>query len=207
MSKITTADCKKFLDGHDAPFLARTESHTGLTRSDTWIRVRKYKDENGVVCRDFANTGIPAVVVLGEGSQGLEVMRHRALGIWEKAFRDHFENWYGSPPSYAWEEKVLWSSLTARDFAFGVGQGEVTEDEDGYYYFFQPVTVQASEPWDQHSAINHLFPSHITGDEICESTYTFSGNGANGNLDIDVTQDLIALGFKHDKKLDGISGS
>lgn len=191
MAKITTADCKKFLVGVTSPFLSRTEKITQSSSSSEWIRIRKYKDAQGIVCRDMANTGVPVVFVLAEINGGLVLKRERALCLWEKTFESRFpdaqeEDWYD-----AWEEKVMWPSLRAEDFAFGFGA-----DGTEVYYFFQPVT--AHEGYDQHSPIDFLFPRNITGGEMCESTFDFGG---------DVTADLIGAGFIHDKQLDNMSGS
>ncbi|RYY11925.1 MAG: hypothetical protein EON55_13330 [Alphaproteobacteria bacterium] len=210
MSKISTADCKAFLAAHDDPFLTRTERYaTVLTRSAKWIRLRKYKDANGVVCRDFANTGIPAVVVLAETDQGLAVKRHRGLGKWEKAFETYFEAWEDNDPASivdTWEEKMLWPSFRAEDFAFGFGVGGMMDDLNAHYYSFQPITCLGpnADGYDQHMAIDHLFPPHIGADQMCESTYAFSMNGADA---ANVTQDLIAVGFRHDASLNDMSGS
>jgi hypothetical protein len=191
MAKISTADCKKFLVGVTSPFLSRSEKITGLSASSEWIRIRKYKDANGIVCRDMANTGVPVVFVLAEDNGRLVLKRERALCIWEKTFETRFpdagdEDWYDT-----WEETVMWLSLRAEDFAFGFGN-----DGGDIYYFFQPVT--AHEGYDQHSPIDFLFPRNISGGEMCESTFDFGG---------DVTADLIAVGFIHDKKLNDMSGS
>lgn len=194
MPKISTADCKNFLTGFSSPFIGRVAAVTKLTPTDTWIRTRKYKDAQGEVCRDFANTGVPTVVILVERPSGLAVKRERPLGPWEKAYADHIEdNIEDEDTVDDFEEKILWAALQPEDFAFGFG-----DDGGGRYYFFQPVSV-GPHGWDQHSNIDHLFPSGVVGGEVCESTYVFDQG--------DVTAQLIAGGFTHDKKLDNMSGS
>ncbi|RYD66199.1 MAG: hypothetical protein EOP83_05645, partial [Verrucomicrobiaceae bacterium] len=136
MVKITTADCKKILVGFTSPFIERTEKMVQAQASREWIRIRKYKDANGVVCRDFANTGVPVVAVLSEIAGGLVITRQRALCIWEKTFESRFpdaedEDWYDD-----WEEKIMWPSLVATDFEFGFGN-----DDEEIYYFFQPIAA------------------------------------------------------------------
>jgi hypothetical protein len=205
--KITSDDCKRFLTTLDTPFMDRTERVSGLTRNKTWVRLRKYKDAQGAVCRDFANTGIPVVAVLAETPTGLMLKRMRALGRWEGAFEKHFDAW-SSGANYrsaeAWESTVMWMSFRPEDFAFGITVGEVTDTPNGHSYFFQPVTTSDGNGWDQHSAIDFLFPRTIRGDEMCESTFVFTKGGQD---EADVTADLLAAGFVHDKSLDNISGS
>jgi hypothetical protein len=207
-AKVTSDDCKRFLATLDTPFMDRTERVSGLTRNKTWVRLRKYKDANGVVCRDFTNTGIPVVAVIAETPTGLTLKRMRSLGLWESAFEKHFESWHDGTTSYrsaeAWESTVMWMSFRPEDFAFGITVGEVTDTPNGHSYFFQPVTVTKGNGWDQHSAIDFLFPRAISGSEMCESTFVFDKAGQD---EADVTADLLAAGFTHDPGLDNISGS
>lgn len=200
MAKITTADCKRVLDGLDPDFVRRCEFNLRLKRSDKWVRLRKYKDGQGVWCRDFLNTGVPAVIVLAEIDGRIEVKRERGLGYWEKAAELYFPDLYGNN----WYDNQLWKTLRAEDFAFGVGGiGDPDDELDGEfdepYYFFQPVTV--TEGWDQHSGIDHLLiPLGFRPSEVVESTYLLGSKA-------DQTAALVAAGFTHDRKLNNVSGS
>lgn len=198
---MTTAACKAFLETFDSEWLRASELATGLKRG-TWSRTRKYIEPSGLECRDFANKGVPAVVTLLEGPTKIVVLRERGMGMWEREFAA-FESWYDNgPKANLWEERMLWPSLRAEDFAFGVS----TEEMEGHAFFFQPKTLPKSEFWDQHSPIDHLF--HAIGldggGEVCESTYVFTRDGQEN---FDATALLLAAGFTHDKKLDGIVGS
>jgi hypothetical protein len=192
---ITSADCKNFLVARDSEYMLAVEATTYFRRK-TWKRVRKFTDAEGRICREFANTGIPVMILVVETKGDLTVERERGIGMWEKEF-EPFEGWYGAAESIRWEEKHLWPTLRPEDFAFGV-----TKDDDEIMYFIQPKTCQKGEGWDQHLGIDHLLPEDMRGSQVCESTFSFGDE--NGN---DEFERLIALGFTHDPDLDDITGS
>lgn len=197
MSTITTEFCRAFLEMHDSDYLRAVERVPGLRRG-AWVRLNKYKDADGIVCRDFANRAMPVVITLAEGREGerrLIVRRERAMGMWEPFFVQHFEEWYDNNTVHTWEEKHLWHTLVASDFRFGEGWDE----QQGYFYFIQPRNCDDDEGWDQHLSLGHIFPKDWRGGEMMECTWGFYGDGAKGDRRRD---DLIALGFTHDPEIE-----